>query len=65
MDNPRENKDCYAEETQRAVLLELLGESTVEDRFFLTGGTALSVFYLHHRDTALQVAHSAKPCGRR
>ena len=27
----------------------LLAEPTVAQHFFLTGGTALSVFYLHHR----------------
>jgi hypothetical protein len=47
--NPQENKDCYLSETQREVLLQLLTEPTLERQFFLTGGTALSVFYLYHR----------------
>ncbi len=45
----QENRNCYASETQREVLLQLLTEPTIEKQFFLTGGTALSVFYLHHR----------------
>ena len=45
----QENKNCYASETQREVLLQLITEPTIEEQFFLTGGTALSVFYLHHR----------------
>ncbi|MBW1736438.1 MAG: nucleotidyl transferase AbiEii/AbiGii toxin family protein [Deltaproteobacteria bacterium] len=36
-------------EGQREVLLQLVTEPTIEEQFFLTGGTALSVFYLHHR----------------
>jgi predicted nucleotidyltransferase component of viral defense system len=36
-------------EDQREVLLQLIIEPTIEEHFFLTGGTALSVFYLHHR----------------
>jgi predicted nucleotidyltransferase component of viral defense system len=44
-----ENKRCYAGEKQRSVLLDLISNKTIEDFFFLTGGTALSVFYLHHR----------------
>jgi predicted nucleotidyltransferase component of viral defense system len=44
-----ENKRCYAEKNQRNVLLDIISNKTIEDLFFLTGGTALSVFYLHHR----------------
>jgi predicted nucleotidyltransferase component of viral defense system len=44
-----ENKRCYAEKNQRKILLDLISNKTIEDLFFLTGGTALSVFYLHHR----------------
>lgn len=46
---PRESKSCYVSEGQREVLLQLITEPTIEEHFFLTGGTALSVFYLHHR----------------
>lgn len=44
-----ENKRCYAEKNQRKILLDIISNKTIEDLFFLTGGTALSVFYLHHR----------------
>lgn len=47
--SPRESKSCYVSEGQREVLLKLITEPTIEEHFFLTGGTALSVFYLHHR----------------
>lgn len=47
--SPQENKAYYLSETQREVLLQLLTEPTIEQNFFLTGGTALAVFYLHHR----------------
>lgn len=30
-------------------LLEAIAQSDLADRFYLTGGTALSAFYLHHR----------------
>jgi len=49
MISPKENKSCYISETQREVLLQLITEPTIEEQFFLTGGTALSTFYLHHR----------------
>lgn len=49
MDAPRENKEFYASARQRGVLLGLLTHPTIEQSFFLTGGTALAVFYLHHR----------------
>lgn len=49
MISPRENKRCYASESQREILLQLITEPAIEKHFFLTGGTALSVFYLHHR----------------
>ena len=47
--NPQENRNCYLSKTQREVLLQLLTEPTIEQHFFLTGGTALAVFYLAHR----------------
>jgi predicted nucleotidyltransferase component of viral defense system len=49
MVNLQENRSCYASESQREVLLQLITDPTIEEHFFLTGGTALSVFYLHHR----------------
>lgn len=44
-----EDKSYYASQTQREILLHLVTHPTIEEFFFLTGGTALSVFYLHHR----------------
>lgn len=49
MEITRENRSCYATPAQRKILLELLTNSLIEERFFLTGGTALAVFYLNHR----------------
>ena len=49
MINPKENRGCYVSESQREILLQLITEPTIEKHFFLTGGTALSAFYLHHR----------------
>ena len=49
MENLKENKNCYATPEQREVMLHLLTHPAVEENFFLTGGTALSVFYLNHR----------------
>jgi len=49
MGNLIENKNYYASPTQREILLHLITHPTIEEFFFLTGGTALSVFYLHHR----------------
>jgi predicted nucleotidyltransferase component of viral defense system len=46
---PQENKNCYLSVVQREVLLQLLTEPTIEQCFFLTGGTALAVCYLSHR----------------
>jgi len=45
----KENKSCYASAVQREILLTLSENKTIQNYFFLTGGTALSVFYLHHR----------------
>lgn len=45
----KENTRGYAHPYQREVLLGLLNNETIRNMFFLTGGTALSVFYLHHR----------------
>ena len=49
MINPQEHKQGYLSAIQREVLLQLLTEPTIEQHFFLTGGTALAVFYLAHR----------------
>jgi hypothetical protein len=46
---PKEDLNCYASPAQRDVLIRLADLSSIRDNFFLTGGTALSVFYLHHR----------------
>jgi len=46
---PSEDKSCYASAVQREVLISLLRNGVVTQEYFLTGGTALSVFYLHHR----------------
>lgn len=45
----KENKKFYVNLTQRKVLLKLIANPVIEKKFFLTGGTCLSVFYLHHR----------------
>lgn len=45
----QENKRYYASPAQREVLLNLISHPVIESSFFLTGGTALCVFYLHHR----------------
>ena len=45
----KENKSCYASAVQRDILLTLSENKTIQNYFFLTGETALSVFYLHHR----------------
>ncbi len=45
----KENSDCYSSKAQQRLLYELAEIRLINDHFFLTGGTALSVFYLHHR----------------
>ena len=45
----KENPDCYRSQEQQTLLNELLSIGLISDNFFLKGGTALSVFYLHHR----------------
>jgi predicted nucleotidyltransferase component of viral defense system len=47
--NPAEDKSCYQNEHQRRVLLGLAECPAIRETFFLTGGTALAVWYLHHR----------------
>lgn len=45
----KEHSEGYATLKQRSVLIDLLKEPLIREAFFLTGGTALSVFYLQHR----------------
>ena len=45
----KEEINNYSNPNQREVLLGLLKNDIIKNHFFLTGGTALSVFYLHHR----------------
>jgi len=45
----QEHKNCYASQAQREIIVELINHDILKEHFFLTGGTALSVFYLHHR----------------
>lgn len=59
----QENKKGYASDRQRAVLLALLDNRMVQDVFFLTGGTALSVFYLGHRVSDDIDLFSTEPIG--
>lgn len=46
---PNEDQNCYVSPVQRSILKRLAEHPVLRDQFFLTGGTALSVFYLHHR----------------
>ena len=45
----KENTGCYATPFHRELLIRIFDNETIKNNFFLTGGTALSVFYLHHR----------------
>lgn len=45
----KEDKSFYASPLQRSILLQLADNDIISEYFFLTGGTALSVFYLQHR----------------
>jgi len=45
----KENIDCYSSSVQNEILNQISEINLIRDNFFLTGGTALSVFYLHHR----------------
>ena len=49
MEAPKENSLFYKSPSQREVLLELITHPSIAAPFFLTGGTALAVFYLYHR----------------
>lgn len=44
-----EDVSCYVSEAQQDVLGIISGIDIIAEKFFITGGTALSVFYLHHR----------------
>jgi predicted nucleotidyltransferase component of viral defense system len=46
-----EDVSCYASETQQTVLGIISGIDIIAKKFFITGGTALSVFFLHHRSS--------------
>jgi hypothetical protein len=56
-----ENKNCYASHIQREIITDLIHHDLLKDDFFLTGGTALSVFYLHHRKSNDLDFFSLKP----
>ncbi len=45
----REDKSCYASQVQQEVLGDMSGLGLLRENFFMTGGTALAVFYIHHR----------------
>jgi Nucleotidyl transferase AbiEii toxin, Type IV TA system len=45
----QENSKYYASPVQREVPINLITHPDIEKSFFLTGDTALSVFFLHHR----------------
>jgi hypothetical protein len=45
----KEDSYCYTSEAQQEVLEMISEVNIIRDHFFITGGTALSVFYLHHR----------------
>lgn len=45
----KEDPSCYASEAQQLLLGTMSELALISENFFLTGGTALSVFYLHHR----------------
>lgn len=47
----KEDTSCYASDKQRQALGLLSRIDELSHEFFLTGGTALSVFYLHHRSS--------------
>ncbi|MFH0919933.1 MAG: nucleotidyl transferase AbiEii/AbiGii toxin family protein [Fibrobacterota bacterium] len=49
MDNPIEHVNAYASPRLQSLLSEVAAMPDISRDFFLTGGTALSVFFLHHR----------------
>jgi hypothetical protein len=44
-----EDTTCYASKEQQSLLGEMSEINLISQNFFATGGTTLSVFYLHHR----------------
>jgi predicted nucleotidyltransferase component of viral defense system len=44
-----EDISFYVSNSQREILYKLFQNKDINDNYFLTGGTALSVFYLYHR----------------
>jgi len=44
-----EDKNLWGSEAQRELLVRFCRTVPVSEKFFLTGGSALGVFYLHHR----------------
>jgi len=47
----KENTSCYASVAQQDILGVMSGIGIIAKNFFLTGGTAISVFYFHHRSS--------------
>jgi hypothetical protein len=45
----KEDISCYASEQQQSLLGKISQIDLISENFFATGGTTLSVFYLHHR----------------
>jgi len=45
----KENKKFYFSKDQRELLIDFSKIKIIRNNFFLTGGTALAVFYLNHR----------------
>jgi predicted nucleotidyltransferase component of viral defense system len=45
----REDVSCYASQAQQSLLGKMSAINLISENFFATGGTTLSVFYLHHR----------------
>ncbi|HVO83683.1 MAG TPA: nucleotidyl transferase AbiEii/AbiGii toxin family protein [Syntrophobacteria bacterium] len=45
----KEDTSCYASSAQRELLGHIGDIEVIAREFFITGGTTLSVFYLHHR----------------
>lgn len=49
MSNITEFKDAYENLYQKQLLIKLFSTEFIKNNFFLTGGTAFSVFYAGHR----------------
>ena len=45
----KEDPSCYISKTQQEILGLLSRINIITNHFFITGGTALAVFYIHHR----------------